>query len=151
MTKPETLSEFIEADAEIQRLRSEMTATREAATVARRAALSSMCEVVSLLRASEASRRQMWKLEGIEGEKSETLDELTGDCAECWWGNWSNAEDAAMTQCAKVATLAAKWRKLDSQGETLQLTHNLRVGQVRAEWWKLERQAKAEQPEAATA
>jgi hypothetical protein len=153
MDNQQKISALIEADFEIQQMRQQITAFRSAETSARIAAIKAANAVPALLRAADASRQTMWKLEGVEGEPSETLDKYTGDCADCWFQNWSQSEDeaenAALDQCARAATLRNKWRKVEAQGEALQLAHNQRVDQLRRDFWRQElAETKAETVEA---
>ena len=84
---------------------------RQAASTARCKAITAIRSINYLVLASEATSRQMWAIESLPDDRSKAVEETTGDCADCWFQTWSQAEDATMNaamDCALKAALAVR-------------------------------------------
>lgn len=108
---------YIDADAEVVRLQAELEQARKVADSTRCEARQALREIPRLLLAADCVQRQLWKLEGVEGEASDQLEQYTTDDAECWWWQWEKAYEAvealALQQCQKTAALFAKTEQLE--------------------------------------
>jgi len=114
-TKPATEWDYIQADPDYLAAVEAGQQARKAAQQARRDAFFSLRRIQHLVLASEATSRQMWKLEGMAEEDSAKLESFTGDCGDCWFEAWSTAEDvvqdAALAAVLTSADLVNSWRQ----------------------------------------
>ena len=96
----------------------------------------------TLSHAIDLTRRQSWKFEETSTKLDKQLEDLTGDCGECWFYTFDRASDLIEQYQGKlaqnVAEITVKLAKLKVERDALMDTRNELGDKLRTQFHKQE-------------
>ena len=96
----------------------------------------------TLSHAIDLTRKQSWKFEDTSKKLDKQLEELTGDCGECWFYTFDRASDLIEQYQGKlaqnIAEITVKLAKLKVERDALMETRNELGDKLRTQFHKQE-------------
>tara|TARA_B100001094_G_scaffold315042_1_gene354578 strand:+ start:27257 stop:27739 length:483 start_codon:yes stop_codon:yes gene_type:complete len=114
-TEAQTLWEkkeaFINADREYKLLCDKVTSIHKNIEETKTAGRGALQNIKRFLLLEELATKQSYKLEDVSGDANENLEDLTLNCNECWFYEFSSASDFAFEQALEYSQVPAEMFK----------------------------------------